>query len=95
MSYYIFSYLGRNHNAAQRGINGIGNGRFVDKLQDTWLQYIFLKVYLWGPKLTHNLRFSLVRLTLPETYNSNSLLEISGKVGVVMLVSWETREPET
>ena len=33
--YYIFSCLGRNHNAAQRGINGIGNGRFVDKLQDT------------------------------------------------------------
>ena len=30
--YYV---LGRNHNAAQRGINGIGNGRFVDKLQDT------------------------------------------------------------
>merc|ERR1719189_2128063 len=25
---------GRNHNAAQRGINAIGNGRFVDKLQD-------------------------------------------------------------
>ena len=43
-SYILISYttylyklwIGRNHNAAQRGINAIGNGRFVDKLQDNW-----------------------------------------------------------